>query len=831
MKAVIMAGGEGTRLRPLTSNQPKPMLPMANIPMMEHVVNLLRQHGFEDVVVTVAFMANAIRTYFGDGSEFGVRMVYATEPTPLGTAGSVLNARDELDERFLVISGDVLTDLDLSALVGIPRRSGRPRHPRTEGRRQPARVRDRHHPARRLDRALPREADLGPGLQRHHQHGDLRARAGDLRLHPRRTSRRLLRRLVPRRARRGGAAVRLRRRGLLGGRGHSRGVPEGPPGHPWPAGAGRHRRVPAATGSVDRQGCGDRPERRAGRSCGGGGQLRDRTPVRASASTARSAATSGSATTCSSSESVVHDNTYLGSGVRLEGSVLGRGSDLREGVRCEEGRRPRRRVLRRCPRGDQGRGEDLSVQDRRGRARSSTRRSSGSRGARGCSSAATVSRAWRTWTSAPSWPCASRWRGRRPSRRAPPSPLRRDTSRAARVLKRAVMVGCNAAGINVDDLEAATVPVTRFQVSSSASKAGVTVRLAPDDPQSVILRFFDSEGIDVDEATQRKIERVYHREDFRRVLAREIGDIGFPPRSLEFYTAALIDSVDLASVRRAGLKLVLDYSFGTTSFVMPNLLAKLEAEVLVGQSVRQHRERVDLRPPGERRPGVGTGAGLRCRPRRGLRSGWRVRVHRGRPWSRALERRGAPRDPHPGHRSPTRCAHRASRRGEQRGRGDLPQGGRRDRLDQAVGVAPDGGGPLREGHPRGQPVRRFHLPPLPSGVRRRGDHGQPDGDAHRERTRPSRSWWPSCRPCTSPTRPSTLPGSRRGWSCGPWSSGPKGASWCWSTASRSSRTTGGPWCSPIPRSRSPTSGPEAPTDEEAGARVQEYAVRLEQLLR
>ncbi|MGH9098430.1 MAG: nucleotidyltransferase family protein, partial [Acidimicrobiales bacterium] len=110
-----MAGGEGTRLRPLTSNQPKPMLPMANIPMMEHVVNLLREHGFEDIVVTVAFMANAIRTYFGDGSELGVRMVYATEETPLGTAGSVLNARDELDERFMVISGDVLTDIDLGA--------------------------------------------------------------------------------------------------------------------------------------------------------------------------------------------------------------------------------------------------------------------------------------------------------------------------------------------------------------------------------------------------------------------------------------------------------------------------------------------------------------------------------------------------------------------------------------------------------------------------------------------------------------------------------------------------------------------------------------------
>src|SRR5438270_13472348 len=119
-----MAGGEGSRLRPLTSNQQKAMLPMANRPMMEHIVRLLRQHGFVDLVVTVAFMANHVRTYFGDGSEFGVRMVYATEETPLGTAGSVRNARDELDETFLVISGDVLTDIDLSALVQVHKDKG-----------------------------------------------------------------------------------------------------------------------------------------------------------------------------------------------------------------------------------------------------------------------------------------------------------------------------------------------------------------------------------------------------------------------------------------------------------------------------------------------------------------------------------------------------------------------------------------------------------------------------------------------------------------------------------------------------------------------------------
>ncbi|MDQ6797834.1 MAG: nucleotidyltransferase family protein, partial [Actinomycetota bacterium] len=124
MKAVIMAGGEGTRLRPLTSNQPKPLMSLVNRPMMEHIVRLLKKHGFDDIVVTLAFLPQTIRSYFGDGTEFGVRMAYATEETPLGTAGSVGNAKKELDEPFLVISGDVLTDIDLSAIVDFHTKRG-----------------------------------------------------------------------------------------------------------------------------------------------------------------------------------------------------------------------------------------------------------------------------------------------------------------------------------------------------------------------------------------------------------------------------------------------------------------------------------------------------------------------------------------------------------------------------------------------------------------------------------------------------------------------------------------------------------------------------------
>ncbi|HUO49047.1 MAG TPA: hypothetical protein VMU09_09460, partial [Acidimicrobiales bacterium] len=156
----------------------------------------------------------------------------------------------------------------------------------------------------------------------------------------------------------------------------------------------------------------------------------------------------------------------------------------------------------------------------------------------------------------------------------------RDTSRVARVLKRAIMVGCNAAGVNVEDLEVATVPVTRFQTRAGQARGGATVRLVEGDVQSVNIRFFDRDGIDIAEGIQRKIERLYYREEFRRALASEIGDIGFPPRALEFYTAALMSAVDVEAIARAGFKLVLDYSFGTASFVMPNVLAKLGAEVL-----------------------------------------------------------------------------------------------------------------------------------------------------------------------------------------------------------------------------------------------------------
>ena len=124
MKAIIMAGGEGSRLRPLTCDQPKPMMPVVNRPMMEHILELLKKHGIQEIGVTLQYLPEAIRGYFGNGSDFGVHMRYYVEEVPLGTAGSVKNAQDFLDETFVVISGDALTDLNLSQAMDFHRKKG-----------------------------------------------------------------------------------------------------------------------------------------------------------------------------------------------------------------------------------------------------------------------------------------------------------------------------------------------------------------------------------------------------------------------------------------------------------------------------------------------------------------------------------------------------------------------------------------------------------------------------------------------------------------------------------------------------------------------------------
>ncbi len=117
MKAVILVGGEATRLRPLTCNLPKAMVPIVNTPFLEYVIYYLRSYGIVDIILTQRGSSRYLTDYFGDGSRFGVKLGYTVEESPMGTAGAVKNAERYLDETFLVLNGDIFTDLDLSALA------------------------------------------------------------------------------------------------------------------------------------------------------------------------------------------------------------------------------------------------------------------------------------------------------------------------------------------------------------------------------------------------------------------------------------------------------------------------------------------------------------------------------------------------------------------------------------------------------------------------------------------------------------------------------------------------------------------------------------------
>jgi len=121
MKAIILVGGEATRLRPLTCNTPKAMVPVLNTPFLEHVICYLNHHQVTEIVLALSQGQQAIENYFGDGSRFGIRLYYSVEDTPLGTGGAVKNAEKYLDETFLVLNGDIFTDLDITAMMELHR--------------------------------------------------------------------------------------------------------------------------------------------------------------------------------------------------------------------------------------------------------------------------------------------------------------------------------------------------------------------------------------------------------------------------------------------------------------------------------------------------------------------------------------------------------------------------------------------------------------------------------------------------------------------------------------------------------------------------------------
>jgi mannose-1-phosphate guanylyltransferase/phosphomannomutase len=583
MKAVVMAGGQGTRLRPLTSNLPKPMLPIVGQPMMQHILRLAQAHGFIDVVATVQFLASIVRNHFGDGSELGLSLRYVTEGVPLGTAGSVKNAESELDDRFLVLSGDSLTDVDLSELV---------RFHRERGAAVTVTLRRVDDPLEfgivvtgedgRIERFLEKPGwgdvfsdTINTGIYvierevlEHIPHAEEFDFAKDL--FPR-----LLREGLPLygyvtdrywtdvgtlEAYIGGNMAVLDHHVEVQIDGFE--IRDGV----W-LGEGAEVDPDAVLEPPVYIGAKSRVE--GGATLGHYTVLGDDVTVKSGASLHRA---------------IVHDHAYVGTAATLRGCVIGSNSDLKFGVGVEEGA-----VV--ANDSHIGNGAILlpqvkvypfkSVEPGAIVSRSIVWQSGGPRGLfgeRGVSGLINVD-----VTPETAMRLAMAYASTLP--RDATVVTCRDLSRAARVFKRAMLVGLNAGGIDCHDLELVPVPVARFYGRSERAAGGFAVRTAPLDPASIEIQFFDDRGNDIAPSAQRRLERAFHRDDLRRAFYHDIGELSFPARAREYYVRALLDSVDLELLRARRVKLVVDYACGAAALTGPSVLGRVGADILAVNAV------------------------------------------------------------------------------------------------------------------------------------------------------------------------------------------------------------------------------------------------------
>ncbi|MFI6512734.1 sugar phosphate nucleotidyltransferase [Streptosporangium sp. NPDC050855] len=579
MKAVVMAGGEGTRLRPMTANQPKPLLPVINRPIMEHVLRLLKRHGFTETVVTVQFLAALVRNYFGDGDELGMSLYYATEDTPLGTAGSVKNAADRLrDDRFLVISGDALTDIDLTDMIRFHRENGamvtiglkRVPNPLEFG---IVIVDDQGRVERFLEKptwgqVFSDTANTGiyvmePEVLDEIAAGEPVDWSGDV---------------FPRLLERGAPLYGYVAEGYW----EDVGTHESYLKAQADVLSGRVRvdidafevspGVWVAEGaSVDADAVlkgplyiGDYAKVEAG------AELREYTVLGSNAVVREGAFLH---------RAVVHDNVYVGPSAHLRGCVIGKNTDLMTAARVEEGA-----VV----------GDECIIE-------AEAYISSGVKiypfktieagavinnsviwepraqrnlfGPRGVSGLVNVEITPELCVRLASAYATTLKKGASVI-------TSRDSSRAARALKRAVISALNASAINVLDLEAAPLPVARFHTAREKAVGGIALRTTPGDPQSVDIVFMDENGADLSPPAQRKLDRVFSRQEFRRAFPGEIAELSFPARSVEDYTHELLRLVDISGVRDADMKVVVDCAGGTSSLVLPSLLGRVGVDVL-----------------------------------------------------------------------------------------------------------------------------------------------------------------------------------------------------------------------------------------------------------
>ncbi len=587
MRAVLMAGGSGTRLRPLTCDLPKPMVPIFNRPIAEHIINLLRKNEITEVIATLHYLPDTMKDYFQDGSEFGLSIRYSVEDEqPLGTAGCVKKIEEWLKDTFIVISGDSITDFNLQAAIAFHHEKQskatlvltRVPNPIEFG----VVITDKDQRIRRF-LEKPAASEIFSDTV---NTGIYILEPSVLDYLPSSEECDFSKDLFPLLLEKEEPMYGFIAEGYWCDVGHldayreaqydalygkvqlDVAYPERSPGL-W---IGHNTYIDPSAIVESPTIIGDNCRIGAGVIIEGGTVIGDNVTIGAGADLKRPIIWNGV---------IIGDEAYLAACVIARGTRVDRRAQVLEGVVIgplstvgEEAQiSPNVRVW---PSKRIESGAILNINLIWGNT--AHRNLFGQRGVTGLANiditpefAVKLGAAYGSTLKIGSQVIVSR-----------------DQRGVSRMVSRSLIAGLMSVGVNIQNLQATALPISRTLAPRLGVIGGVHARAHPDRPDYILIEFFDEKGINISKSIEKKIEGAYFKEDLRRVGLENIGDMSYPAQVIEVYRKVFETQLNISAISNSQTKIVLDYAYGVSGAILPQILAKFECDaVVLNASLRQ----------------------------------------------------------------------------------------------------------------------------------------------------------------------------------------------------------------------------------------------------
>ncbi|KAF0132800.1 MAG: nucleotidyltransferase [Candidatus Saganbacteria bacterium] len=565
MKAVVLAGGMGTRLHPLTINIPKPMVPVINRPLMEYILELLAKYKFTDIQVLLYHQPNIIKNHFGNGKEFGVKIEYVEAQKNFGTAGAVKYAAKDFNEPFIVISADLICDFNLREAVTFHK----------------LKKSDFTVLLTRVSNPLPYGIVITgkDGRVKHFLEkpswsevfsdtintGIYIIEPEVLQYIPEEKEFDFSQDLLP---------MLISKRKIYGyiskGIWHDIGSLEE---------YGRIHTLILAGGKFIKH---KNAKISNLAKLEGIGYIGENTIIEDNATILNSIIGNnckiGKGTKLR--EAVIWDEVEIGGDARIEKSVVGKGAIIGDrayleehSVIADEVRVEKDATIRPFVKVWPGKIiEAGSVVTRSMVQRERFPKTLfGPFGVTGLCNveitpefAASLGAAYGAMLGEGSVITTSR-----------------DSHKASRMIYRALLSGVLSSGVNVSDLEMTPIPVARYELKALKSKGGFHVRKSPYDSEVIDIKFYDDSGMDLHSSKEKKVERYFFSEDFKRICVENVGELTFPfHRVAEQYKEGVLHRIDCGLIKNKKIKIVIDYACGSSSQIFPSIIGELGCEVV-----------------------------------------------------------------------------------------------------------------------------------------------------------------------------------------------------------------------------------------------------------